>query len=98
MLPEHVKLLKQYNKNLKKVEKPILDEQKFDEFNDVISGAIEEDINLEFTYYQKGEIKKCIGKINQFDYLNKKLHIINQELKSKKLNLDDILEIEYYLR
>lgn len=69
MLPEHVKLLREYNKSLANVKMPILDEQKYEEFNEVICGAMEENITLQFTYYQKGEIKKLVGKIHYIDGL-----------------------------
>lgn len=36
ILPERVKLLKEYNESLVKVKKPILDEQKLQEFNEII--------------------------------------------------------------
>ena len=98
MLPEHVKLLREYNKNLKRIEKPILDEQKYEEFNEVMSRAMEENITLEFTYYQKGEMKKCVGKINYLDGLNRKIHISSQATNNQLLRLDDIIEIEYYLK
>lgn len=92
MLPEHVKLLKEYKKELQEVEKPALDEQKYEEFNDVISGALEENIPLEYTYYQKGEMKKLVGQINQIDHLKRKIHILS-ETGHHQLRLDDIVEI-----
>lgn len=97
MLPEHVKLLKEYNENLKKVEKPTLDEQKYEEFNEVIYQAVEGNMTLEFTYYQKGEIKKCVGQINQINNLNREIHISSKARANQILKLNDILEIEYYL-
>lgn len=94
MLPEHVKLLKEYNKNLKRIEKPDLDEQKYDEFNEIICRAIEENITLEFTYYQKGEVKKLTGNINNIDGLNRKIEILSSASNTHMLRLDNILEIE----
>jgi uncharacterized protein YdaL len=96
MLPEHVKLLREYNKSLAKVEMPILDEQKYEEFNEVICGAMEENITLQFTYYQKGEIKKLVGKIHYIDGLKKEVRIINLTSEKRILELGDIIEIEYY--
>jgi methyl coenzyme M reductase subunit C-like uncharacterized protein (methanogenesis marker protein 7) len=56
MLPVHVKLLREYNESLDKVEKLVLDEQKYEEFNEVICGAMEEYIALQLTFYKKGEL------------------------------------------
>jgi hypothetical protein len=55
MLPEHVNLLREYNDSLDKVEKPVLDEQKYDEFNEVIYGAIEENITFNLLTIKKGK-------------------------------------------
>lgn len=89
MLPEHVKLLKEYNKNLKKVEKPILDEQKYEEFNEIMARALNENLILTFTYYEKGEVKKLRGNIHSIDYLKREMKINDQLLK-----LENIIEIE----
>ncbi len=96
MLPEHVKLLREYNDSLDKVEKPVLDEQKYDEFNEVICGAMEEDITLQFIYYHKGEIKKLVGNIHYIDGLKRELRIINLASENRILKLEDIIEIEHY--
>lgn len=97
MLPEHVKLLREYNENLNKVEKPILDEQKYEEFNEVIYRAVEENVTLEFTYYQKEEIRKCVGTIHCIDYLAKEIRISCLTSTDHTLKLDDIIGIDYDL-
>lgn len=94
MLPEHVRLLKEYKQDLQAVEKPILDEQKYEEFNTIISQAIEENIQLEFTYYQKGQLKQIIGQISYVNQLNKELHIISDSFSSYQISLKDIVEIK----
>src|SRR5690625_6343981 len=77
MLPEHVRLLKEYKQDLQAIEKPIVDEQKYEEFNTIISQAIEENIYLEFTYYQKGYLKQIVGQVRYVNKLNIELHIIS---------------------
>lgn len=96
MLPEHVKLLREYNESLDKVEKPVLDEQKYEEFNKVIRRAKEENITLQFTYYQKGEMKKLVGNIHYIDQLKRELRIVDYLTKKHVLKLGDIIEIEQY--
>lgn len=96
MLPEHVKLLREYNESLDKVEKPVLDEQKYEEFNEVICEAMEENMTLQFTYYQKGEIKKLVGNIHYIDQLKRELRIVDYLTKKHVLKLGDIIEIEQY--
>lgn len=96
MLPEHVKLLREYNESFDKVEKPVLDEQKYEEFNEVICRAMEENITLQFTYYQKGEMKKLVGNIHYIDQLKRELRIVDYLTKKHVLKLGDIIEIEQY--
>src|SRR5699024_7556617 len=94
MLPEHVRLLKEYKQDLQAIEKPIVDEQKYEEFNTIISQAIEENIYLEFTYYQKGQLKQIVGQVHHVNQLNKELHIISHSFSSYKIRFKYIIEIK----
>src|SRR5690625_4845409 len=94
MLPEHVRLLKEYKQDLQAIEKPIVDEQKYEEFNMIISQAIEENIYLEFTYYQKGQLKQIVGQVHHVNQLNKELHIISHSSNSYQISLKNIVEIK----
>jgi ATP-dependent helicase/DNAse subunit B len=96
MLPEHVKLLREYYESLDKVEKPVLDEQKYEEFNEVICGSMEENFTLQFTFYQKGELKKLVGNIHYIDQLKRELRIVDYSAKKHVLKLEDIIEIEQF--
>lgn len=93
MLPEHVSLLKEYKNSLQEVDKPALDEQKYEEFNEVIARAEEENVLLAFIYYQKGKFEKVIGQINQIDHLNGDIFILDKTLDHHKLKIDDVIEI-----
>ena len=94
MLPEHVKLLKEYNESLLKVKKPILDEQKLQEFNEIISEAMTSNLPLQFTYYYQGVIKILVGRIQVIDSFQRKLRIMALTNDIQTLFLEDILEIE----
>ena len=97
MLPEHVKLLREYyNEDQYKVKKPCLDEQKYEEFNEMIYKARVEKLTLQVTCYQKGELKKLIGTVQDIDSLKRQLDIISQTYENCTLKLDDIIEIEYF--
>ncbi|MDQ0213775.1 hypothetical protein J2S13_000169 [Oikeobacillus pervagus] len=93
MLPEHVKLLREYNESLNKIKKPVLDEQKYEEFNIVVCEAMEENTTLQFTYYQKGESKKLIGHIHDVNLLKNELRIIDSFGQKHSLKLEDIIGI-----
>ncbi|MCZ0067612.1 YolD-like family protein [Bacillus sonorensis] len=95
MLPEHVELLREYHEDLDKVKKPVLDEQKYEEFNDMICEAMEENRPLQFAYYQKGEVSMLAGRVHYVDALKRELRIVSHTDETYVLKLDDIIEIEY---
>lgn len=94
MLPEHVKLLKKYNEELKKIEQPIIADHKYEEFNEIISQALKENTRLEFTYYQNGKMIKYIGHINQINNLTKEIQITDSSGSHHTLSVNQIVEIE----
>src|SRR5699024_9400671 len=94
MLLEHVRLLKEYKQYLQAFEKPILDEQKYEEFNTIICQAIEENIYLKFNYNQKGQLKQIVGQVHHVNQLKKKLHIISHSFSSYQISFKDIVEIK----
>ncbi|MGM0951070.1 MAG: YolD-like family protein [Bacillota bacterium] len=59
-----------------------MDDQKYEEFNEIICGAMEENITLQFTFYQKGEMKKLLGNIHYIDQLKRELRIVITRLKN----------------
>src|SRR5690625_1904318 len=97
MLPEHVRLLKEYKQDLQAIEKPIVDEQKYEEFNMIISQAIEENIYLEFTYYQKDQLKQIVGQVHHVNQLNKELIIYEQKYQVLNIIITITIEENIYL-
>jgi hypothetical protein len=95
MLPEHVKMLREHQNGLNYGRKPVLDEQKYEEFNETICMAMEDNSLLEFTYYQKGETKQLAGHIHYVDELKKQLRVIDQRAKVQFLNIADIIDINH---
>ncbi|MEC1260406.1 YolD-like family protein [Bacillus swezeyi] len=98
MLPEHVELLREYHESLQKHEKPILDEQKYEEFNDIICEAMAENRLLQFAYYRQGEVKTLVGRIHYVDALKRELRIVTPADEICMLKMDDMIEIEYDCR
>jgi len=96
MLPEHVKMLREYNASYNKIPKPSLDEQKYEQFNEIVSEAMEMNNTLEVTYYFQGDIKRYIGKIHYFDVLKKEIIIIDQRAEKHFLKIENIIGISDY--
>lgn len=96
MLPEHVKMLREYDASYNKIPKPSLDEQKYEQFNEIVSEAMEMNNILEFSYYFQGDIRQYIGNIHYFDVLKQDLRIIDQRAEKHFLKLENIIGISDY--
>ncbi|MGV3464302.1 MAG: YolD-like family protein [Heyndrickxia sp.] len=75
MLPEHVKMLKDMSVDLKRQNKPVLDEYQIQEFEERIKYAQEFKLPLEFFLFENGFIKNTVGRVMKMDPLEKKIKI-----------------------
>src|SRR5699024_12419012 len=87
-------VIKEYKQYLEEMKKTIIDEHKYEEFNMIISQEIEENIYLEFTYYQKVQLKQIVGQVHHVNQLNKELHIISHSFSSYQISFKNIVEIK----
>ncbi|WP_299090315.1 YolD-like family protein [uncultured Metabacillus sp.] len=95
MLPEHVKLLREYEKNLDKIKKPILDELQLEEINNTICEAMEYNKELVFTYYDNGDIKLYVGHIHYLDELKKEVRLIGFHQDKFVIKFQDLLRVDF---
>ncbi|MGM7721289.1 YolD-like family protein [Metabacillus sp. Hm71] len=79
MLPEHVKLLRDWSEADTYQEKPELDEQQLEQFNEIICLAMEEHMELIFTYYQDRFHQKCSGYVHYIDPIAHTLQIVDEQ-------------------
>jgi hypothetical protein len=96
LIPEHREMLKHlYEVNQHMVEKPLLDEQKFDELNEVIHKAMAESKPLNITFYEKGFLKEFQGYIIRLDNVNKTVYFgdINED-RTLRISIKDIVNLE----
>ena len=77
MLPEHVDSLREYHESFQKI-KIHPDEQKYEEFNEIICEAMAENRFLQFAYYRQGEVKTLAGRIHYADALKRELRIVSR--------------------
>lgn len=94
MLPEHVQSLKELEMDDYKIEKPILDQQQYEELNSLILEAITNHTPLTFSYYSNNTIEVLTGKIDFLDEIKKEIYLIDTESKAKILKLENIIRIE----
>ncbi|MFY4775881.1 YolD-like family protein [Metabacillus sp. RGM 3146] len=94
MLPEHVKLLRDWAKEEYLKTKPELDEQELEQLNETICIAMEENREMQFTVYENGSICKYTGRIHYTDNLEQAIRIIDQTGKRQNIKLGSIIKIE----
>jgi hypothetical protein len=79
MLPEHVKLLRDWAKEDEFETKPELDEQQFDQMNEVIGEAMTYGTELSITYFDQTSHHTIKGTIHYVDEVYQKLRVISKE-------------------
>lgn len=95
MLPEHVEQLKQVMNNSNKIAKPIIDEQTYVQFNELLDKALAKKEPLLITYYENGQIKKSLYKIIEADQINKMLIVISEHETVHEFSLENIVSLEF---
>ncbi|WP_078545910.1 YolD-like family protein [Litchfieldia alkalitelluris] len=78
MLPEHVKLLRDWAAEDLHQQKPELDEQQLEEMNSLMCEAMETGNQLIITYYEQNRHKLLIGTVHHYDEFTQKLHVIDK--------------------
>lgn len=96
MLPEHVKLLKEYNEGLDKVERPTLDEDQLEEINQRIYEAMEYRKELVFSFYDQGYMKFFVGHVHYIDEFRKELRLLDSNGLKFNLKFNNILRVDFH--
>lgn len=68
-----------------RIEFPTLSDDQLMVLEDKIKNAYYLKNKINITYYYDGEMKNLSGKINYFDYYNKKIYINNQEIYFRQI-------------
>ncbi|UOE96087.1 YolD-like family protein [Alkalihalobacillus sp. LMS39] len=79
MLPEHVAMMRELEKEYKKLPKPELDEQQAEEFERTICEAMEFNQALSFEFWDDGEHKRIVGKVHHIVSGTKELRVFDDE-------------------
>lgn len=93
MLPEYVQALRELEVDDYKINKPILDQQQYEELNRLIFEALANDKPVPFSYYSNGTVEVVTGKIQSIDEIKKEIRIMDTESYSKVLKIENIVRI-----
>ncbi|MDQ0157438.1 YolD-like family protein [Robertmurraya andreesenii] len=93
MLPEHVKLLRDWAKEDEYEKAREIDEQYLEVMNETISEAMEFGKDLMITHYHNRKYELVIGNIHYWDDLNGKLHVVDQFGEVHRISLSSISDV-----
>lgn len=94
MLPEHVELLREHQKELTKVKKPVIDEQRRAEMDELVCEAMAYVRPLVFKYFDDGRFRTVKGTIGRYDESAKTLWVKDEEESAVRLDMDRIVDIQ----
>lgn len=95
MLPEHVKLLRDWSKEDTYEQKMEIDEQKLDSMNEAISEAMEMGKSVIITHYRRKNYELVIGNIHFWDEIRHRLHIIDRFEEVHRISIEDIADVRF---
>jgi cell division inhibitor SulA len=93
MLPEHVKLLRDWVKEDGYEQKREMDEQQLELMNETLSEAIEFDQFVTITHYRNRNYEIVIGKIHYWNELTQRIHIVDRFEEVHRIPIDAIADI-----
>ncbi|MGE7905585.1 YolD-like family protein [Peribacillus sp. NPDC094092] len=93
MLPEHVKMLRDWVVEDGYETKRILDEQQLEEMNAVMGEAMEERKDVTIAHYEGKRYQLLIGRIHYYNESTQKLHIVDRFQQVHYIRLTDIADV-----
>lgn len=93
MLPEHVKLLRDWVKEDKYEQKKDVDEQQLEYMNDILSEAMKLDKLVTITHFRNRTYEMVIGEIHYLDEMKQELHIVDQFEVMHQIYINNIADI-----
>jgi hypothetical protein len=93
MLPEHVKMLRDWIKEDQYEQKKEMDEQQLELMNETLSQAIEFNQLVTITHYRNHNYEIVIGKIHYWDELTHKLHVVDRFEEVHRIPINEIADI-----
>ncbi|MDR6998636.1 YolD-like family protein [Neobacillus niacini] len=93
MLPEHVKLLRDWVKEDGYENRKEMDEQQLELMNEILLESIEFDQFVTITYFRNRNYEIVIGKIHYWDEMTQKLHVVDRFEGAHRIPLREIADI-----
>lgn len=94
MLPEHKELLRDWAHHQEDIEMPVLDADRIDELNNIISHCLNQGISTKITYFKNKRMAFINGEILKCDPFEKVLKVSTDSGRSV-ISLSSIIDISY---
>lgn len=92
MLPEHVKMLREYSEEIKKEPRPDLNEFDYEAIQDQIALAMKRNVEIKIKRWKEGEFIYNRGTIQWID-LRKRTIELEDPFRSFELYIDEIVDV-----
>lgn len=92
MLPEHVRMLKDWQEKNEKVEKPVFDNYELELMSDEITRAYKMRSTIKLTYWREGIIKDDYGIVHTIDRATKSL-LLTDSVGTNQYMFDEIVAV-----
>jgi YolD-like protein len=96
-LPEHVKLLREFDRAHNNKKKPEIDEQQLELMQDTIYEAMEYNLNLCFTYFYNDDFRLIIGKVHYVDQDKSELRIMDFYNELQRIKFQDLVDVSLHV-
>lgn len=92
MLPEHVRMLREYSEEIKKEPRPDLNEFDYEAIHDEIALAMKRNVEIKIKRWKEGEFIYNRGTIQWID-LRKRTIELEDPFRSFELSIDEIVDV-----
>lgn len=94
MLPEHVKLLREWAEEDTYETKRELDEQQMEIMNEIMMEAFERSRSITIVHYCQQKYELLVGCIQKWDNLNNRLIIIDHFGEEHRIHLSNVMDVQ----
>lgn len=93
MLPEHVRMLGQHQKDFERRTKPVIDEQEAERMSNLLTDAMERGSKVRITLFDPYEDRFVEGNIQTLDVKNQQMKVQNQA-GFVWVRMDDVIDVD----
>lgn len=93
MLPEHVKMLRDWAREDEEEKERELDEQQLEQMNETVLEAMEFNHPVAITYYRQRKYELVVGTIHYLDEIPGRIHVVDSFGEIHRIGLSTIADI-----